>query len=108
MSGDLLLLECASADLDPLKKEIEKATGANAFVQKVQSAQGVTVYQVIVDVVLPIALAILPMLPDLVRKHRPKRMKIGAFEIENPTPEQAAKMWQDYLDAHKKPHEHQA
>jgi hypothetical protein len=103
MSGDLLLLECPSADLDPLKREIEKATEANAFIQKIQSSQGVTVYQVIVDIALPIALAILPMLPDLVRKHRPKRIKIGEFEIENPTPEQATQMWQDYLDARNRP-----
>ena len=103
MSGDLLLFECANADSNALKKELDEKTAAKAFVQKIQSSQGVTVYQVIIDIALPIALAIVPLLPGLVRKHRPKRIKIGEFEIEDPTPEQATRILQDYLDAHNKP-----
>ncbi len=99
MSGDLLLFEFPSEECDGAKQALDAVTEKPAFLQRIQSSQGVTVYQIIVDIALPIALAILPMLPDLVRKHRPKRIKVGKFEIEDPSPEQASRMWQEYLDS---------
>src|SRR4051794_12533950 len=97
MNGDLLTVECDNQHAGAIKESLDAASGENALLQRVQGSGGVTVYQVIVDVALPVALALLPTLLEIVRKHRPKSIRFGEFEIENPSEEQAAQMWEDYL-----------
>lgn len=44
-----------------------------------------------------LAAAVLPIVAAQVASKKVKKIKIGDLEIENPTPEQVERLWNDYL-----------
>lgn len=80
-----------------VKHEIEEATGSSVLdITRENDTGALPTVILILQAVSPIIAAAAPLIVEIIRNRKPKRIKFGDFEIENPTPEQWDQLWRKY------------
>ena len=85
-----------------LKTDLEAATKQQVDTLSKKNLGGWETTVAIVQVVSPILTAIMPLLIELIRGKKVRRIRYGDIEIENPTEEQWQAVWQRYQSAEAK------
>jgi hypothetical protein len=82
-----------------LREDMAKVTHEEIIVQKSEGLDGSVNFITILQAMAPILAAVMPFVIERARQKMVRRLRLGDFEIENPTDEQVRALWERFQAA---------